>query len=101
MTITHLKRSKPETEKAEDDARVAEAVAATLADIEARGDTAVRDLANKFDGYDRDSYRLTPEEIDAIIAKVAPRDMEDIRFAQAGDGRQGRLPIGDPPSVAA
>ena len=82
MTITHLKRSKPETEKAEDDARVAEAVAATLADIEARGDTAVRDLANKFDGYDRDSYRLTPEEIDAIIAKVAPRDMEDIKFAQ-------------------
>ena len=82
MAITHLKRSKPADEIADDDAKVASAVAATLADIEARGDTAVRELANKFDGYDRDSYRLKPDEIDAIIAKVAPRDMEDIKFAQ-------------------
>lgn len=82
MAITHLKRSKPATEIAEDDAKVAGAVAATLADIEARGDACVRELANKFDGYDRDSYRLSADEIDTIIAKVAPRDMEDIKFAQ-------------------
>ena len=82
MPITHLKRSRPADEIAEDDAKVAGAVAATLADIEARGDTAVRELANKFDSYDRDSYRLSADEIDAIVAKVAPRDMEDIRFAQ-------------------
>ena len=82
MAITHLKRSKPADEIAQDDAKVAEAVAATLADIEARGDTAVRELANKFDSYDRESYRLSAEEIDAIIAKVPPRDMEDLKFAQ-------------------
>lgn len=83
MTITYLKRSKPEAEKVEDDAKVRDVVAATLADIEARGDAAVRELAVKFDGYDRDSYRLSEAEIEAIVAKVAPRDMEDIRFAQA------------------
>lgn len=83
MALQYLKRSKPETERAEDDAKVAEAVAATLAEIEARGDAAVRELANKFDGYDRDSYRLTASEIDSIIAKVPPRDMEDLKFAQA------------------
>ncbi len=82
MPTTHLKRSKPADEIAQDDAKVASAVATTLADIEARGDAAVRELANKFDGYDRESYRLTPQEIDSIIAKVAPRDMEDIKFAQ-------------------
>ncbi|MEL7348053.1 MAG: histidinol dehydrogenase, partial [Pseudomonadota bacterium] len=74
MTIEYLKRSKPAAEIAEDDAKVRDAVAATLADIEARGDTAVRELANKFDGYDRDSYRLSQAEIDAIIAKVSDRD---------------------------
>ncbi|MCT8159507.1 histidinol dehydrogenase [Pseudoruegeria sp. SHC-113] len=82
MAIEYLKRSKPETEKAEDDARVRDTVAATLADIEARGDAAVRELAVKFDGYERESYRLSAEEIEAIIAKVSPRDMADIRFAQ-------------------
>ena len=83
MAVQYLKRSKPETERAEDDAKVVEAVAATLAEIEARGDAAVRALANKFDGYDRDSYRLTASEIDSIIAKVPPRDLEDLKFAQA------------------
>ena len=39
-----------EAEKADEDAKVASAVAATLADIEARGDTAVRELANNFEG---------------------------------------------------
>ncbi len=82
MTITYLKQSKPEAEKVEDDVKVRDVVAATLADIEARGDAAVRELAIKFDNYDRDSYRLSEAEIEDIVAKVAPRDMEDIKFAQ-------------------
>lgn len=83
MAITHLKHGKPEADRAEDDAKTATVVAATLKDIEQRGDIAVRELANKFDGYDRDSYRLGQDEIDALIAKVSPRDLEDIKFAQA------------------
>jgi sulfopropanediol 3-dehydrogenase len=83
MAITHLKHGKPDTDRAEDDAKTATVVAATLKDIEGRGDVAVRELANKFDGYDRDSYRLGQDEIDALIAKVSPRDLEDIKFAQA------------------
>ena len=83
MAITHLKYGKPEADRAEDDAKTAAVVAATLKDIEQRGDTAVRELANNFDGYDRDSYRLSQDEIDALIAKVSPRDLEDIKFAQA------------------
>ncbi|MBD3676769.1 MAG: histidinol dehydrogenase, partial [Rhodobacteraceae bacterium] len=44
MAITHLKSGKPEAERAEDDAKVRGVVESTLADIEARGDAAVRDL---------------------------------------------------------
>lgn len=82
MAIEYLKRGKPEADRAEDDAKTVAIVSETLKDIEERGDIAVRELANKFDGYDRDSYRLSEEEIEAIIAKVSPEDMADIRFAQ-------------------
>jgi sulfopropanediol 3-dehydrogenase len=82
MAITHLKRGKPEAERAEDDARVRVSVEGFLADIAARGDVAVRELAEKFDGYAPASFRLSPSEIEAAMQKVSTRDMEDIRFAQ-------------------
>ncbi|MCW1920395.1 histidinol dehydrogenase [Rhodobacter sp. KR11] len=83
MAPTWLKRGKPESERAADDAAVRVTVETVLADIAARGDQAVRDLSVKFDRYDPPAFRLTPSEIEAAIQKVAPRDMEDIRFAQA------------------
>ncbi len=82
MTITYLKRGKPADQRAEDDAAVRATVETVLADIEARGDAAIRDLSVKFDRYDPPAFRLTPSEIEAAMQKVAPRDMEDIRFAQ-------------------
>ena len=81
MTVRFLKEGKPQTERAEDDAKVRQIVETTLADIEARGDAAVRELAEKFDNYSPASYRLSQDEIDALIAEVSPRDMEDIKFA--------------------
>ena len=83
MTIEFLKRSKPEAERAEDDAKVRAVVESTLADIAARGDAAVRDLSQKFDNYTPQKFRLTESEIEAAMNKVSSRDMEDIKFAQA------------------
>jgi sulfopropanediol 3-dehydrogenase len=83
MTVIHLKTAKPEAERAEDDARVRATVEATLHQIEIGGDAAVRALSQKFDGFARESFRLSASEIEAAMSKVAPRDMEDIRFAQA------------------
>ena len=81
MTISMLKEGKPQTERAEDDAKVRSIVETTLADIEKRGDKAVRELAEKFDNYSPASYKLSEDEIQALIAEVSPRDMEDIQFA--------------------
>jgi sulfopropanediol 3-dehydrogenase len=53
-----------------------------LADIEARGDAAVRELSNRFDGWDRESYRLTASEIQDCIDQLSPQDLKDIEFAQ-------------------
>ncbi|MDG1282587.1 MAG: histidinol dehydrogenase [Pseudorhodobacter sp.] len=80
--ITYLKHGKPEAERAEDDAKVRAVVEATLADIEQRGDAAIRDLSAKFDKYEPESFRLSESEIAAAMQKVSTRDMEDIRFAQ-------------------
>jgi len=80
--ITNIKQGKPQTERAEDDAKVRSTVEGILADIETRGDTAVQELSQKFDNYAPDNFRLTPSEIDAAINKVSTRDMEDIEFAQ-------------------
>ena len=82
MGIEFLKRSKPDSEKAEDDAKVKAVVETTLADIAARGDTAVRDLSQKFDNYQPERFRLTNSEIEAAMNKVPTRDMDDIKFAQ-------------------
>lgn len=81
--IKYLKNSKTDAAKAEEDRNTREVVEAMLADIESRGDTAVRELAEKFDGYSPETFRLSDEEIQALIAKVSDRDMEDIKFAQA------------------
>jgi len=82
MTITYLKRGKPETERAKDDARVRATVESVLEDIETRGDAAVRDLSARFDKYEPASFRLGASEIEAAMQQVSARDMEDIRFAQ-------------------
>ncbi|MCA3436444.1 MAG: histidinol dehydrogenase [Rhodobacter sp.] len=82
MAIQHLKSGKPANARAEDDAKVRTAVEGILKDIETRGDAAVRDLAQKFDGYAAPSFRLTASEVEAAMQKVSARDMEDIRFAQ-------------------
>jgi sulfopropanediol 3-dehydrogenase len=82
MPITPLKTAKPESERAEDDAKVRETVDGVLADISARGDAAVRDLSVKFDRYDPPGFRLAASEIEAAMSRVSARDMDDIRFAQ-------------------
>ena len=79
----YLKRGKPAGERAEDDAKVRGVVENALADIEARGDDAVREMSRKFDNYSPDSFRLSQGQIEGLMSRVSARDMEDIRFAQS------------------
>ncbi len=78
-----IKRGADPAETAAADADVRATVERILDDVARRGDAAVRELSIKFDGWDRDDYRLTAEEIEACLARLRPRDLEDVRFAQA------------------
>ena len=82
MGIKFLKKSKPESERVEDDAKVRITVEETLKDIELRGDVAVKALSQKFDGYKPENFQLNESQILAAVQKVSKRDMDDIRFAQ-------------------
>ena len=82
MAVNFLKKSKTETEKAAEDAKVREVVEATLTEIEKNGDQAVRELSQKFDNYTPENFRLNKSEIEAAMHKVSSRDMQDIQFAQ-------------------
>lgn len=83
MTITYLKRGKSANERDQDDSRTRATVEAALRDIEKRGDAAVRAFSISFDDYSPDSFRLTQDQIDALIAQLTDRELDDIRFAQA------------------
>ena len=78
-----LKRGRDAAEIKAADAKVRATVEEILADIEARGDEAVRALSKKFDDWSPKSFRLTPKQIEQAIAKVPQRDLDDIRFAQS------------------
>ncbi len=81
--ITYLKQGKSDADVAEADAKVRGIVEDILADIEKRGDTAVREMSEKFDGYAPERFRLSEDEICTAMGKVAQTDIEDIQFAQA------------------
>lgn len=79
----YLKRGTSAEVRAAADRKVRDTVEATLADIEARGDAAVRDLSIKFDGWDREDYRLSQAEIDDCLNALTAQEIKDIEFAQA------------------
>jgi sulfopropanediol 3-dehydrogenase len=78
----YLKRGATAAAKADADRKVRDIVEATLADIEARGDVAVRELSIKFDGWDRQSYVLTAQEKQDCLDQLSGQDLKDIEFAQ-------------------
>ncbi|RME60201.1 MAG: histidinol dehydrogenase, partial [Caldilineae bacterium] len=64
------------------DRKVQETVAGILEDIRTRRDEAVRELSQRFDGWDPPSFRLTQEQIDACIASLPQQTIDDLKFAQ-------------------
>jgi sulfopropanediol 3-dehydrogenase len=83
MTVQYIKSGKPAQFKADINAQVRATVEAILGDVESRGDAAVRDYSAKFDKWSPESFRLSQAEIEACVASLSEKTLEDIRFAQA------------------
>ncbi|MEK8029055.1 MAG: histidinol dehydrogenase [Pseudomonadota bacterium] len=83
MTVQIIKAGKPAAAKADLNAQVRATVEGILADIETRGDAAVREYSARFDKWSPESFRLSPAQIEACIASLPASTLDDIRFAQA------------------
>jgi len=81
--ISHLKQGKSAEAKAEIDSQVRGTVENIIADVERRGDAAVRMYSEKFDKWNPPSLRLSKDEIQACIDSIGREAIEDIKFAQA------------------
>jgi sulfopropanediol 3-dehydrogenase len=79
----HIKTAALKGQQEEADAKTRTTVEAIIADVKARGDTAVRELSERFDKWSPPSFRLSQDEIRALVAKVSPTTIDDIKFAQA------------------
>src|ERR1700739_2599711 len=82
MMPRHIKTAALSGHQEEADAKIRGTVEGIIADVAKRGDTAVRDLSERFDKWSPPSFRLSASEIETLVAKVAPQTIEDIKFAQ-------------------
>lgn len=81
--IRRLKSGTVSAETSVEQSRVlTKQVEALLAEIEKGGDSAVREMARRFDNLDRKSYRLSNAEIRQCVDSLTSRQREDIDFAQ-------------------
>ena len=78
----YLKSGKSITEKENEDQKTKEIVENVLKQIENGGDKAVRMLSEKFDDYSPTSFKLSDEQIDALLCTLTERELSDIKFAQ-------------------
>jgi sulfopropanediol 3-dehydrogenase len=67
----------------EADAKVRATVEGILREVETRGDIAVRELSEKFDKWSPENFRLSPTQIEELIASLPEQVIHDIKFAQA------------------
>ena len=77
-----LKRGRETAATHKKDGEVRSTVERALADIADGGDVAVREMSNRFDGWDREDYRLSPSEIQACVDSLTDQERDDIEFAQ-------------------
>ena len=82
MSTRYLKNAQP-AEQDERLAGVSETVRGVIADVRVRGDEAVREYSERFDGWSPADFRLSPEEVDKIVSSVPATVLADIEAVQA------------------
>lgn len=80
--IRVVKAGRDPQQKAADANEVKGIVERILADVETRGDAAVRELSAKYDKWSPERFRLSDEEIRACVAALRRDELDDIEFAQ-------------------
>ncbi|KNY15169.1 histidinol dehydrogenase [Shinella sp. SUS2] len=80
--IRHIKTATATIEEGGADSAVTRAVETLLEKVRTGGDKAVRELSVQFDTFDRDTYRLSKQEIADCIDALTAQERTDLDFAQ-------------------
>jgi sulfopropanediol 3-dehydrogenase len=80
--IKYLKKGKQEGDKKEYLQQVKTTVESIIEDIECHGDSAVAQYSEKFDKWNPQSFRLSPDDIEKCYEQVEDSVIEDIKWAQ-------------------
>ena len=64
------------------DPEVRSTVESIIAEVRTRGDAAVREYSERFDRWEPESFRLSPAQVEELVASVPRQVIEDIRFCQ-------------------
>ena len=80
--MEYFKRATGDGDRADQDHQVGEIVATIIDDVRDRGDEAVREYSAKFDGWERDTFRLSADEIANQVDRVCSEVLADIEWVQ-------------------
>ena len=83
MAIEFLKTGIDADAADEADAKVRDTVESIIGDVRQRGDTAIRELSEKFDKWSPESFRLSDTQIEELVETLPQQTIDDIKFAQA------------------
>jgi len=78
----HLKTGRTPEQKSADAKKVHEIVTGIIEDIENRGETALREISEKFDKWNPPAFRFSEQEIESCLSQLSKRNIDDIKFAQ-------------------
>lgn len=83
MAIQYIKKGKEAENIVSNQLKTRQIVEGILTDVQTRGDSAVRELSEKFDKWNPTSFKLSTEQINEIVAQVPIGTQRDIKWAQA------------------
>lgn len=82
MAREYVKRGMTVTDSREHEVKTQQVVAGILADVEARGEAAIREMSAKFDRWSPKKFRLSDDQIAEIVGTLPQQTIDDIKWAQ-------------------
>jgi len=79
----YLKTGRPPEQATADAKKVRDIVTSIIEDIESRGETALREISEKFDKWNPPAFRLSEQQIEDCLSQLSAQTIDDIKFAQA------------------
>ena len=78
----HLKTGRTPEQKTSEAKKVYEIVTGIIDDIENRGETALREISERFDKWTPPTFRMSEQEVENCLSQLSGQNIDDIKFAQ-------------------